>query len=141
MINSKNNQTVILAFQTVIDNWCTAFITLFKEGTKMLGGAQLSVSDKTAFTWDHLHVEDNNGNNRDGLELAVQELRNYFRLFFLSTVLLMIMFCSRISKNKFNDLTLTLNGSWIWLLLFFSIFFLLLGVLHLWSSCRFGYYI
>ncbi|XP_078177934.1 Zn-dependent exopeptidases superfamily protein isoform X2 [Carex rostrata] len=98
-------------FQTVIDNWCTAFITLFKEGTKMLGGARLSVSDKTAFTWDHLHVEDNNSNNRDGLELAVQELRNYFRLFFLSTVLLMIMFCSRISKNKFNDLTLTLNGS------------------------------
>lgn len=122
MINSKNIQTVILAFQTVINDWCSAFITLFKEGTKMLGGAQLSVSDKTTFTWDHLHVEDNNSNNRDGLELAVQELRNYFRLFFLSTVLLMIMFCSRISKNKFNDLTLTLNGSWIWVFVFIVIF-------------------
>jgi hypothetical protein len=100
----------------VIDKWCTAFITLFKEGMKMLDGTQLSDSNKTSDLWDHLHVADNNSHNRekrkrDGFEVAVQELRNYFRLFLLSTVLLMFMFCSRISKNKFKDFNLTLNGS------------------------------
>jgi hypothetical protein len=100
----------------VIDKWCTAFITLFKEGMKMLDGPQLPDSDKTTYLWDHLHVADNNSHNREnknrnGFELAVEELRNYFRLFFLSTVLLMVMFCSRISKNKFKDFNLTLNGS------------------------------
>lgn len=36
----------------------------------------------------------------DGLELGMHELRTYFRLFLLSSVLLMFMFCSRISKSK-----------------------------------------
>ncbi|KAJ4770592.1 Zn-dependent exopeptidases superfamily protein [Rhynchospora pubera] len=102
-------------FQAVIDKWCTAFITLFEEGIKRLGGAQLSGSDKATYLWDHLSVVDNDSKNkvrnRDVFELAVQELRNYFRLFFLSTVLLMFMFCSRISKNKFKDMNLTLNGA------------------------------
>jgi hypothetical protein len=39
----------------------------------------------------------------DGLDLGIQELRTYFRLFMLSCVLIMFMFCSRISKSKFRQ--------------------------------------
>ena len=39
----------------------------------------------------------------EGLDLGMQELRTYFRLFMVSTFLLMFMFCTRISKNRNRD--------------------------------------
>lgn len=39
------------------------------------------------------------GKKMEVLELGMQEIRTYFRLFLLSSVLLMFMFCSRISKS------------------------------------------
>lgn len=36
----------------------------------------------------------------EGIELGLQELKTYFRLFMMSTVLLMFMFCTRISRNR-----------------------------------------
>ncbi|KAL2654605.1 hypothetical protein AAZV13_04G017300 [Glycine max] len=40
------------------------------------------------------------GKKLEVLELGMQEIRTYFRLFLLSSVLLLFMFCSRISKSK-----------------------------------------
>ena len=40
------------------------------------------------------------GKKKEVLELGMQEIRTYFRLFLLSSVLLMFMFCSRISKSR-----------------------------------------
>jgi hypothetical protein len=40
------------------------------------------------------------GKKMEVLELGMQEIRTYFRLFLLSSVLLLFMFCSRISKSK-----------------------------------------
>lgn len=39
------------------------------------------------------------GKKVEVLDLGMQEIRTYFRLFLLSTVLLLFMFCSRISKR------------------------------------------
>jgi hypothetical protein len=40
------------------------------------------------------------GKKMEVLELGMQEIRTYYRLFLLSSVLLLCMFCSRISKTK-----------------------------------------
>lgn len=39
---------------------------------------------------------------KEVLDFGMQEIRTYFRLFLLSSVLLLFMFCSRISKNKYS---------------------------------------
>lgn len=41
------------------------------------------------------------GKKQEVIDLGMQEIRTYFRLFLLSSVLLMFMFCSRISKGKY----------------------------------------
>jgi hypothetical protein len=41
-----------------------------------------------------------NGKKMEVLDFGMQEIRTYFRLFVLSSVLLLFMFCSRISKSK-----------------------------------------
>jgi len=89
-----------------------AFLILFEEGLRNLRDAQIvsrgtmdnwvpiegdvverNVAQKTAREWRKL----------EGLDLGMQELRTYFRLFMLSTFLLMFMFCTRISKNRNRD--------------------------------------
>lgn len=40
------------------------------------------------------------GKKMEVLDLGMQEIRTYFRLFMLSSVLLLFMFCSRISKSS-----------------------------------------
>lgn len=83
-----------------------AFLTLFQEGPDKLNDARLRVStlsDERALNGaiDPRFMEDNRGRMRmEVLELGMRELRTYFRLFMLSTILLMFMFCSRISKTK-----------------------------------------
>ena len=88
-----------------------AFLILFEEGLRNLRDAQI-VSQGTLENWVPIGgiVERNverkssrDGRKLEGLDLGMQELRTYFRLFLLSTFLLMFMFCTRISKNRNRD--------------------------------------
>lgn len=95
--------------QRVINRWCMAFLILFEEGLRNLRDAQL-VSQGPIDNWVPIGGEiverslaRKIGRERrklEGLDLGMQELRTYFRLFMLSTFLLMFMFCSRISNNN-----------------------------------------
>ncbi|KAL6848530.1 hypothetical protein ACP4OV_021824 [Aristida adscensionis] len=99
-------------FDRVINKWCMAFLILFEEGLRNLRDAQV-VSRGPLDNWVPIggdiverSVAQNNGRERrklEGLDLGMQELRTYFRLFMLSTFLLMFMFCTRISKNRNRD--------------------------------------
>lgn len=44
------------------------------------------------------------GEKKEFLDLGLQEIRTYFRLFLLSSVMLMFMFCSRIAKSNRSHL-------------------------------------
>jgi hypothetical protein len=89
-----------------------AFLILFEEGLRNLRDAQI-VSQGTLENWVpiggdivEINVERKSSRDRrklEGLDLGMQELRTYFRLFLLSTFLLMFMFCTRISKNRNRD--------------------------------------
>jgi len=88
-----------------------AFLILFEEGLRNLRDAQI-VSQGTLENWVPIGgiVERNverkssrDGRKLEGLDLGMQELRTYFRLFLLSTFLLMFMFCTRISKSRNRD--------------------------------------
>ena len=95
--------------QRVINKWCMAFLILFEEGLRNLRDAQI-VSQGTLENWvpiggDIVERNVERKSSRDtrkleGLDLGMQELRTYFRLFLLSTFLLMFMFCTRISKSR-----------------------------------------
>lgn len=97
-----------------------AFLILFEEGLRNLREAQL-VSQGAVDNWvpmggDIVEISAARKSSPDkrkleGLDLGMQELRTYFRLFMLSTVLLMFMFCSRISKNR-NRETGNIFDSW-----------------------------
>ncbi|WVZ78141.1 hypothetical protein U9M48_025902 [Paspalum notatum var. saurae] len=99
-------------FDRVINKWCMAFLILFEEGLRNLRDAQI-VSQGTLENWvpmggdiDERNVAQKSTRERrklEGLDLGMQELRTYFRLFMLSTFLLMFMFCTRISKNRSRD--------------------------------------
>lgn len=70
----------------------------------LYSGAVASSFDKLISIDDYLNgylMERRNryGKKMEVLDLGMQEIRTYFRLFLLSSVLLMFMFCSRISKN------------------------------------------
>ncbi|KAK3155847.1 hypothetical protein QOZ80_2AG0099460 [Eleusine coracana subsp. coracana] len=96
-------------FERVINRWCMAFLILFEEGLRNLRDAQL-VSQGPIDNWVPIggdivekNVARKIGRERrklEGLDLGMQELRTYFRLFMLSTFLLMFMFCSRISNSR-----------------------------------------
>ncbi|XP_066317676.1 uncharacterized protein [Miscanthus floridulus] len=99
-------------FDRVINKWCMAFLILFEEGLRNLRDAQI-VSQGTLENWVPIgggiverNVERKSSRDRrklEGLDLGMQELRTYFRLFLLSTFLLMFMFCTRISKSRNRD--------------------------------------
>ncbi|KAJ7957963.1 Carboxypeptidase [Quillaja saponaria] len=103
------NPTDLSTFNRVLNEWSAAFFTIFKLGPYQLGeiNSKMSVSnlDKWVSIDDYLNgylMERRNryGKKMEVLELGMQEIRTYFRLFLLSSVLLMFMFCSRISKGK-----------------------------------------
>ena len=70
------------------------------------------LQDSTPFNMDHLVsiddylngylIERKNryGQKKEFIDLGLQEIRTYFRLFLLSSVMLMFMFCSRIAKSN-----------------------------------------
>ncbi|XP_072966569.1 uncharacterized protein [Typha angustifolia] len=97
-----------IIFDRVVNKWCMAFLMLFEEGPSRLDNIQVAPStaaEKWVPIGDHSLDGSKTGSSREssrteGLDFGIQELRTYFRLFMLSSVLLVFMFCSRISKNK-----------------------------------------
>nr|XP_029144081.1 carboxypeptidase A6 isoform X2 [Arachis hypogaea] len=95
-------------FERVLDEWSTTFFTIFKLGPLRLGDINSKAPaklDKFVSIDEYLDgylMERRNryGKKMEVLDLGMQEIRTYFRLFLLSSVLLMFMFCSRISKSK-----------------------------------------
>ncbi|KAL3505486.1 hypothetical protein ACH5RR_035327 [Cinchona calisaya] len=102
------NPIDITTFNKVLNDWSAAFFAMFKLGALQVdglhSGAVASSFDKWISIDDYLNgylMERRNryGKKMEVLELGMQEIRTYFRLFMLSSVLLMFMFCSRISKS------------------------------------------
>ncbi|KAK2997795.1 hypothetical protein RJ639_028567 [Escallonia herrerae] len=103
------NPIDVTNFNRVLNSWSAAFISMFNMGAHQLDElhpkASLSKLDKLVSTDDYLNgylMERSSryGKKMEMLELGMQEIRTYFRLFLLSSVLLMFMFCSRISKSS-----------------------------------------
>lgn len=94
----------------MLGDWSAAFFTIFKMGPEYLDETEFrpkSNIDKLVSIDEYLEgylIERSSryGKKREVFDLGMQEMRTYFRLFLLSSVLLMFMFCSRISKNKFT---------------------------------------
>lgn len=94
-------------FQRVINNWCAVLLTVFETGPRWLDKTRsevLSKSDKwvsiDSYPDENLVGANKNGRKMEVIDFGMQELRTYFRLFLVSSVLLLFMFCTRISKSK-----------------------------------------
>ncbi|XP_042495513.1 mast cell carboxypeptidase A isoform X1 [Macadamia integrifolia] len=103
------NPIDLSTFNRVLNNWCAAFLTIFQKGPHHLG----FISGSSANLQEWISINDyldgylmerssRYGKKKEVLELGMQEIRTYFRLFLLSSVLLLFMFCSRISKAKYS---------------------------------------
>lgn len=96
-------------FNRVINDWSSAFFTMFNMGAhqtdEFLQANSSSKLEQLISIDDYMNgylMERSSryGKKMEVLELGMQEIRTYFRLFLLSSVLLMFMFCSRISKSS-----------------------------------------
>ncbi|PIA46859.1 hypothetical protein AQUCO_01500416v1 [Aquilegia coerulea] len=92
-------------FNRVVNDWSAAFFTIFKMGPHWMDLVHFN-SSKLESIDEYLEgylIERSSryGKRMEVLDLGMQEIRTYFRLFLLSSVLLMFMFCSRISKSKY----------------------------------------
>ncbi|GFS35962.1 Zn-dependent exopeptidases superfamily protein [Actinidia rufa] len=96
-------------FEGVLHDWSAAFFTMFNMSTHQLDEPHSKIAvpnlEKLVSIDDYLNgylMERSSryGKKKEVLELGMQEIRTYFRLFLLSSVLLMFMFCSRISKSS-----------------------------------------
>ncbi|XP_031254636.1 metallocarboxypeptidase A-like protein TRV_02598 [Pistacia vera] len=105
MFNPVDHST----FNGVLNSWSAAFFTIFKLGPNHLDEFQEKTSasnlDKLVSIDEYLdgylmERTHRSGKKMEVLDFGMQEIRTYFRLFLLSSVLLMFMFCSRISKSK-----------------------------------------
>ncbi|XP_028083274.1 mast cell carboxypeptidase A [Camellia sinensis] len=103
------NPVDLTTFNKVINDWSAAFFAMFNMSTHQLDelGSKASNSnkDKLVSIDDYLNgylMERSSryGKKMEVLDLGMQEIRTYFRLFLLSSVLLLFMFCSRISKSN-----------------------------------------
>ncbi|KAK9269917.1 hypothetical protein L1049_025490 [Liquidambar formosana] len=103
------NPTDLTTFNGVLNDWSAAFFTIFKMGPRRLDEISSNSSSSNLDKWvsidDYLDGylmarSSRYGKKMEVLDLGMQEIRTYFRLFLLSSVLLMFMFCSRISKSK-----------------------------------------
>ncbi|XP_042381537.1 putative metallocarboxypeptidase ECM14 [Zingiber officinale] len=99
-----------LVFNKTVDNWTVAFLTLFKLGFLQLRDNHFAPSADLR-KWVPFGGRVTYGSHvgeikdkMDGLELGMQDMRTYFRLFMLSSVLLLFMFCSRITKSKYRQI-------------------------------------
>lgn len=102
------NPTDLTTFDRVLSDWCGAFFTIFKMGPHWMDVVQFNTSKLESIDeyLDGYLIDRSSryGKRREVLDLGMQEIRTYFRLFLLSSVLLMFMFCSRISKSKFSTI-------------------------------------
>ncbi|XP_027905014.1 carboxypeptidase A6 [Vigna unguiculata] len=93
-------------YNRVLSDWSATFFTIFKLVPLQIGEkAPILKLEKLVSIDEYLDgylMERRNryGKKMEVLELGMQEIRTYFRLFLLSSVLLLFMFCSRISKSK-----------------------------------------
>lgn len=96
-------------FNRVLDDWSATFFTMFNlsihQLDKLYSNSSLLNLDKLESIDEYMNGFLMDRSSRYGkkievLELGMQELRTYFRLFLLSLVLLMFMFCSRIAKSN-----------------------------------------
>ncbi|EEF52851.1 metallocarboxypeptidase A-like protein MCYG_01475 [Ricinus communis] len=105
------NPVDLTTFNRVLNDWSAAFFTIFRLGPLQRGddGSNSKASKSSLDKWvsideylDGYLMERRNryGKKMEVLDLGMQEIRTYFRLFLLSSVLLLFMFCSRISKGK-----------------------------------------
>ncbi|KAE9586681.1 hypothetical protein Lal_00004835 [Lupinus albus] len=99
------NPTDPSSYNRVLSDWSAAFFTIFKLGPHQLDEIHSKALDRLVSIDEYLDGYLMDRRNRYGkkmevIELGMQEVRIYFRLFLLSLVLLMFMFCSRISKSK-----------------------------------------
>ncbi|KAE8057375.1 hypothetical protein FH972_014076 [Carpinus fangiana] len=103
------NPTDLTTFNRVLNDWSAAFFAIFKLGPQQLSEDHPKVSAPKSDKW--VSIDENldgylmerssrNGKKMEVLDFGMQEIRTYFRLFVLSSVLLLFMFCSRISKSK-----------------------------------------
>ncbi|KAJ4962874.1 hypothetical protein NE237_022813 [Protea cynaroides] len=98
-------------FNRVINDWCAAFLTIFHKGPQHLGfhsGSSVTNLHEWISIDEYLdgylmERSSRYGKKTQVLELGMQEIRTYFRLFLLSSVLLLFMFCSRISKTNYRQ--------------------------------------
>lgn len=101
------NPVDVITYNKVLNDWSAAFFTIFKLGPWELGEMiEQNKTDKLVSIDEYLEGylmgrSSRYGKKLEVLELGMMEIRTYFRLFMLSCVLLMFMFCSRISKSKF----------------------------------------
>ncbi|CBI40708.3 hypothetical protein VitviT2T_026922 [Vitis vinifera] len=103
------NPIDLTTFNRVLNDWSAAFFTIFKMGPQQLQKKHSKPSTTNSEKWvsideylDGYLMERRNryGKKVEVLEFGMQEIRTYFRLFMLSSILLLFMFCSRISKSK-----------------------------------------
>ncbi|KAG9443187.1 hypothetical protein H6P81_019041 [Aristolochia fimbriata] len=94
-------------FYRVLNDWCGAFIMIFESGPNWLEKiySQVHVNQSRLVSMnsyvDNKFKGRKEGSSYEMIDFGMQELRNYFRFFMLSSVLLLFMFCSRISKSKY----------------------------------------
>ncbi|KAL7155632.1 hypothetical protein ABFS83_03G089200 [Erythranthe nasuta] len=102
------NPIDIASFNSVLNDWSAAFFQMFTIGVQQMNGLQPKAIGSSFDNWvsidDYLngylmHRKSRYGKKMEVLDLGLQEIRTYFRLFLLSSVLLLFMFCSRISKS------------------------------------------
>ncbi|XP_030548743.1 carboxypeptidase A6 [Rhodamnia argentea] len=103
------NPTDVRTYNRVLSDWSAAFFTIFKHGPRYLDKIHMKDSRPSSFEsideYLNGYLMDRSsryGKKMEVLDFGMQEIRTYFRLFLLSFVLLMFMFCSRISKSKFS---------------------------------------
>ncbi|GER26152.1 carboxypeptidase B2 [Striga asiatica] len=102
------NPVDISSFNRVLNDWSAAFFKMFNIGVMQMDGLQTKAIASSFDNWvsidDYLngylmHRKSRYGKKMEVLDLGLQEIRTYFRLFLLSSVLLLFMFCTRISKS------------------------------------------
>ncbi|KAJ8772735.1 hypothetical protein K2173_027912 [Erythroxylum novogranatense] len=100
------NPVDLTTFNRVLNDWSAAFFSIFKLGPHLFDESlSRTNTDKWVSIDEYLDGYLMERRNRYGkkfevLDLGMQEIRTYFRLFLLSSVLLLFMFCSRIAKSK-----------------------------------------
>ncbi|XP_050214606.1 uncharacterized protein LOC126665755 [Mercurialis annua] len=103
------NPVDLATFNRVLNDWSAAFFAIFRLGPLQLDDTQSKAVTSRMDKWvsideylDGYLMERRNryGKKMEVLDVGMQEIRTYFRLFLLSSVLLLFMFCSRISKAK-----------------------------------------